>query len=278
MPRVDLHIHSYYSDGEESPSVILERTKGLDLFSITDHNFILPDINLVMTPAGITTPLFIQGVEISSLDKTTGRSLHILGYSRSFKIGRLNKALEPLINGYNQRAERILGKLRHVHPGFTADFKDLEKKAQGPYISRNLIAAELRSFLRQTISMETAIKEAYVEENNSWMLSDVEAVKMIAETGGIPVLAHPGRLAAENVWFNQKMRELRQCGLRGLEVHYPFYTESQIGLLATAARDLGLITTGGSDWHGENYTPGRQTGCDLSDEEYNLFINTLPSV
>lgn len=277
MKTADLHIHSYYSDGENSPAEILEMamTENLALFSITDHNFVSPNVSPLMLSAKTTGPLFIQGIEISSLDKVTGKSMHILGYSRGFEGEKLNRDLEPLIDGYNRRAKKIIEELHRKHPGLITDFEHLKKGVRGPYVSRNLIAAELRDFLHQTVDMKKAIRETYIEENNSWMLSDTEAIRIITDAGGIPILAHPGRLTTEKAWFTAKIQELKRRGLRGMEVYYPSHTEDQTELLIKIARSFELVVTGGSDWHGENYTPGRGIGCNLSDNEYNSFIDKL---
>ncbi|MDP4031341.1 MAG: PHP domain-containing protein, partial [Pseudorhodobacter sp.] len=130
MPLIDLHLHSHYSDGEDDPHTLLRLAieKKISIFSITDHNFIVPKDEKFSKKVALNGIKFVQGVEISSFDDKTKSSFHILGYSKNFDTYKMNYILKKTVAGYNNRAKKIIKKLNKKYLGLNLNFHDLKKK------------------------------------------------------------------------------------------------------------------------------------------------------
>jgi predicted metal-dependent phosphoesterase TrpH len=269
-PRmIDLHLHSYFSDGENSPETILEQVKRRDisLFAITDHNFVARETTELIKLSSRCGIEYIQGVEVSSVDKITGLSLHILGYSVNFDIGYLNHKMAETRAGYNRRANKIIEQLNNKYPGINLDFEEILKSINAVYISRNVLASRLREFLGDSnIGRRELLKEVFVLEHDSWMLDSAEVIEIIRKAGGIAVLAHPGRLI-DDYSFEILLSRLVSYGLTGIEIHYPTHTLQQIQKLQEVATKYELISTAGSDWHGYQHTPHINLGMRVTEVE-----------
>lgn len=267
MAVIDLHSHSFYSDGQDSPKEISSKMSkaGVSLFSITDHNYIHP--NLV----GLTgTPRFIQGIEISSIDRKTGSSIHVLGYSKNFDVKKINQALFRVVDGYNDRAKLIIKKINDKF-GYDFNFDEIKKNIPSVCVSRNLIAQMLLEFSGDGITMSEAVKECFVKEDDSWMPDTEDAVKLISDCGGVAVMAHPGRLL-KNINLDALVARLISVGLRGIETYYPYHDEQTIKNLENIALANNLFVTAGSDWHGSSFSKFN-VGMDVSDSVYQNIIN-----
>jgi predicted metal-dependent phosphoesterase TrpH len=268
MKTIDLHIHSYYSDGEESPVTLLNAAidKNFGIFSITDHNYISPEQNRLKKLAEKQGVLFIQGIEVSCVDKRTNESLHILGYSNSFNFEKINKKLLTTIEGYNNRAKKIIKKLNHKYTtGF--DYQKIKNEIPSAYVSINYLAHRLFNHLNGGITPKELISEVFIKEDNSWMLDVREAIKIIEEANGVAILAHPGNLVGNNQ-FDKFVKKLIKFGLKGIEVYAPKHDTHTINVLGEIAEKFNLILTAGSDWHG-THTSQKEKGILVSDEIYN---------
>jgi len=255
-PRIyDLHIHSSYSDGDINYEQILEKVKkfGLGGFSVTDHNCIASASKEIVAKAegyGITA---IEGVEISSQMPGDGRkiSLHILGYAENFDKEKLNEGLRGTVAGYTERAKKIIEKCREL--GMPISYQEARISCKSLYLNRNNIAKEIiRS--RPDITFDRAVKMAFVEDSEDWFLTPFQAIELIKESGGVPILAHPGKIIESLLVGNDKERpiieELIESGLSGIEVFYPSHTKEEIASLVSVAQKYGLLITGGTDYHG----------------------------
>lgn len=271
MPKIDLHVHSYYSDGEDSPEdlKILMKQRGVSLFSITDHNCIHPEIKYLVEDDSLK---FIQGIEVSSVDRITGQSLHILGYSDNFDIASLNNALLPIINGYNTRAKKIIEKLNNNF-NCNFNFETIKNELLSTSISRNVLARRFVEFTGNKITIADAVKECFVQEDDLWMPDTKDAIKMISQHGGISVLAHPGNLF-NKIDLPELVSRLVDSGLDGMEVYYAKHDSETIKNLSDIARRHNLLMTGGSDWHGKNF-PRSGLGVEVPDIVYDMCISKL---
>jgi len=260
--KVDLHIHSEHSDGENSLREIFNiiQKQKIAMFSITDHNYISPHIKKIEKQASKKGITLIQGIEISSHDSDNQISMHILGYSRNFDIDKINKSLKDVIRGYNTRAKKIIKKLNNKYQSLKLNFNSLIEKGKSPFVSRNILANELVKFYKKNqnrqYSMKQALEEAYTKEkDNSWLMSPKKAVEIIVACGGTPVLAHPGKMI-KFIKKNKKFIQiLKESGLAGLEMLYPSHNEKEKKNLFLLAKKYNLFVTAGSDWHGKMYPP-----------------------
>jgi predicted metal-dependent phosphoesterase TrpH len=268
----DFHIHSNHSDGQLTPTAITEMmaNQGFSAFSITDHNY-LPEESVAIIPelAAELDITFIPGIEISSKDLLTDTSLHILGYGTQMNRIQLNAALTPIREGYNNRAKKIIDKLNSDYTGLKLDFDQLLAESESSYLTRNQLAAALRDFLNDGTTIKELISEVFVNESDNWMPQPDEAIRTIKKCGGLPVLAHPGRLAErDEEAFALLLKRLTEVGLSGIETYYASHTESQTNNLSVLACRFGLIMTGGSDWHGPDFSPDKKPGCPLKDNPF----------
>jgi 3',5'-nucleoside bisphosphate phosphatase len=272
MKNVDLHVHSYYSDGEESPGSLLLSAinMGFKIFSIADHNYISPDQNQLLRLAKDRGLLYLQGVEISCFDKETDESLHILGYSTFFDIERINRRLQPIVDGYNERAKKIIAKL-NLKYGADFDYTKIKNEIPSVCISRNYLAQKLSVFLGGARSPKELLPEVFVEEDHSWMPDAKTAIDFIRGNNGMAILAHPGNLIAKGQ-FENLLERLIIYGLQGIEVYYPKHTAEIAGILKKTAEKYNLLITAGSDWHGREFSQDHK-GMLIPDGVYGNLSN-----
>ncbi len=251
---VDLHAHSTRSDGVLAPAALVEAVAaaGVRTFSLTDHDTLAGYRELAAgeLPAGLQ---LIPGVEINALvTRDLGLwegELHILGFGMDPGDEAFEAALVTQREARRTRFDRTVALLRELGLPIDAQVAALEvgdDDALGrPTIARALIAAGFATTVEDAFSRIIGHgAPGYVRREG---LGPEEAIATIAAAGGIPVLAHfreaPTRLDV--------MRELVEAGLRGLEVYYRTFDAATVEAVGAVARDLGLIATGGSDYHGD---------------------------
>lgn len=254
--NIDLHIHSTASDGTLTPLEILSlaRRLGLAAIAITDHDTLAGSRELLERSARLGIKA-VSGVEISaappSLCPQRG-SFHVLGYGIAFDHSRLNQILERLQNARSERNPKIIQRLNDL--GFALDLAEAAELAGGldglgrPHIAR------LMKHKGYVASIDEAFdrylghgKPGYVDK---FRVPCQEAMRLIRDAGGIPVLAHPGVTLDDGLDLDRLLADLVAMGLGGIEVYYPDHDAVQTARFAGAARRHGLLMTGGSDFHG----------------------------
>lgn len=274
----DLHLHSNRSDGQLAPLKLAEHLVGLGYrgFSITDHNYLAADAAHVRRYAESFDLRFIAGIEISSRDPISGESLHVLGYGNELDSVELNDRLAPVRAGYDRRAKNIIAKLNRGYSGLNLDFERLSIESGSSYLDRNRLAAELRRFKNDGSTLKDLLPEVFVEESNDWLPETDAAIRLINDCGGLAVLAHPGRLMdRDKNRFDRLVGHLAAVGLRGLEAYYASHTPEQTELLSALAKKADLIVTGGSDWHGPDFSADKTPGCDLPQKHFERFLKSI---
>jgi predicted metal-dependent phosphoesterase TrpH len=254
---VDLHTHTLRSDGVLQPVELVRAAAaaGIRTLAITDHDSLAAWRELIpggAMPAGVD---LIPGVEINALAggiHLADGELHILGFGMDPDDAAFEAALAKQRSARRIRFERTIAKLRAAGMPIDAEIAHIDltrDDALGrPTIGRALIAA---GFAR---SVEDAFQRiigwggpGYVQREG---MGPREAIESIRAAGGVPVLAHfseaPGQMPL--------LRELQEIGLLGLEVHYISWDRATVELVASVARTLGLIATGGTDYHGDTST------------------------
>jgi 3',5'-nucleoside bisphosphate phosphatase len=251
---VDLHTHTLRSDGVLEPVNLVEAVTavGIRTLAITDHDTLGGYRDLVESreiPAGLE---LIPGVEINALARGIALvegELHILGFGMNPDAEAFEAALTKQRAARRIRFERTVDRLREI--GLPIDDQlahlDLSRDdALGrPTIGRALTAAG------HATSVEDAFKRligwggpGYVQREG---MGPREAIEAIASARGVPVLAHFSE-APDQVPL---LRELVELGLAGLEVHYISFDPATVAAVGDVARTLGLVATGGSDYHGD---------------------------
>ncbi|MBS3957199.1 MAG: PHP domain-containing protein [Clostridiales bacterium] len=245
--RIDLHVHTTASDGTLTPSetVALAAAKGLDAIAITDHDSV-EGVEEALSAAESTehAPIVIPGVELSSVHDD--RDVHILGYFVDHTNPAFLNQLEDLRQARLGRAETIVTALSNA--GYAIDLPHVLALSSGGAVGRSHVA---RALVEQ--GMVTNVTEAFRNllgrKKPFYVPKDVrtpaEAVKLIREAGGVAVLAHPGVTGCEHL-----ARCFISSGLEGIEAYHSEHDDVTSQRCASLANELGLIVTGGSDFHG----------------------------
>ena len=252
MGLIDLHIHSTYSDGTLSPCTIVDLAKktGVQAIAITDHDTVagVAEAQVHGRKTGVEV---IPGIEISSwLDNIP---LHILGYRFRYKDNNLQQRLHSLQEGRRIRNEKILAKLNHLGIDLTmAELTAFSEHGQAgrPHIAQLLVNRGAVPTMEQAFKRYLRRGAAAYAERFKYYAD--EAITMIREAGGIAVLAHPLTLDPGLKAIPGLLQELQQLGLQGVEVYYPTHSSQTVRKLKKMAAELGLLITGGSDFHGNN--------------------------
>jgi predicted metal-dependent phosphoesterase TrpH len=251
MGWVDLHLHTTASDGVFSPSGIVKYAKerGLKAIAVTDHDTIGGNGEALDEGEKLGLEV-IPGVEISAQFDLGG--MHILGYFIDIRNRTLNERLSLLQETRAHRNPRMVQKLREL--GLEITYDEVQLASGGGQVGRPHFAQVLLQNGYVNTVQEAFDRylgkgaPAYVDK---FRFDPREAVRLIRDARGIPVLAHPFTLHIPlPKQLNALLTELIQLGLMGIEVYYPEHTEDQILLYKSLAEKHGLLVTGGSDYHG----------------------------
>ena len=253
---VDLHTHTVCSDGTLAPAALvkLAHEVGLEALGITDHDSV-GGIAEAAEAARVQGMTLIPGVELSS--SFEDHELHLLGYFVDVTDDRFLRQLEELAARRETRAHRIVERLNAT--GIEVAFERVRAIAGTGSIGRPHVARAL---------MELGIVGTVAEAFDRYLskgrpgyvpraqFEPEDAARLVLDAGGVPVLAHPLTTGdPEGV-----ARRLLPVGLRGFEVYYSEYDRRTQGDLLAIAERWDLIPTGGSDFHGPNFRPGRDLG------------------
>ena len=246
---LDLHTHSNCSDGTLSPDGIvkLAQRKGCEYISITDHDNIDHMEKLTKIPKQIH---YIPGVEISAEYPST---LHILGYGFDPGHGELKEVLGELQDARYRRNVSMIKKMGEK--GFRISMEELLEEAGGETVGRPHFA-NLMLKKGYVASYQEAFDKYLAKGMPLYMdkkrLPPDEAIRLIREAGGIPVMAHPYQTGLAGAELEKLVKDLKDMGLMGIEVYYSKHTKEQTRDYIRLARKYGLFMTAGSDFHGEN--------------------------
>jgi 3',5'-nucleoside bisphosphate phosphatase len=280
--KIDLHIHSTASDGTLTPSAILTLAENLHLgaISLTDHDAV--DGNREILQKGVPGSMgYLTGVEISAMPPSlfpVFGSFHILGYGINIEDNELNQTLTTLQDARKNRNPLIIQKLNAL--GIKIDLNQVRQfsgKCQlgRPHIARYLVHKGFARSIDDVFDNYLGKgKPAYVEK---FRISCQEAINLILNAGGLPVLAHPYLLKpGKGFDFEELIAELKSMGLKGIEIYYPEHPPDSVRYYANIAREYNLFITGGTDFHGD-IKPEIKLGSGLGDlfVPYEIYENII---
>lgn len=250
---IDLHTHSTASDGSFTPGEVvrLAKERGIAALALTDHDTIdgLAEAAAAGAEVGVEV---IPGVEISA--RFPGGTMHILGYFVDYHSGRLDERLAVLKRARADRNPQIIAKLNAL--GIKVTMKQVESISGGGQVGRPHIARALmdNGYVRDfDEAFDIYLRSGGLAHVHKFRFPPEEAIAMIREAQGVPVLSHPFTLGLGSAFaLKTLLEELKILGLAGIEVYYPEHTPEQEALYLRLARELNLLITGGSDFHGEN--------------------------
>ncbi|WP_344047454.1 PHP domain-containing protein [Nocardioides panacihumi] len=253
--RIDLHTHSRVSDGTDSPEELVRaaRAVGLDVVALTDHDTAAGWDEAAATAHEIGIEL-VRGMEISTLHQ--GRSVHLLGYLPDPTYEPLDRELRHILDGRGQRLPMMVDRLRGLGIAITVDdvlAVSQDAAASGrPHVADALVRQGVVADRDEAFdTLLAAGRPAYV---GRYAVALDEAIRLVTAAGGVSVIAHVwGRSRSEHP-DEAELAALQEVGLTGLEVDHQDHAPERRERLRGIARDLGLVVTGSSDYHGTGKT------------------------
>lgn len=252
---IDLHSHSSFSDGSDTPEELVANAKriGLDVLALTDHDTLegVPRARAAAYEAGIE---LISGTELS-LEWGKG-GMHLIVLWLEPGPGPLQDRLASLQQGRDLRNVGIVERLNELGIDITIE-EILEQAGSGTAGRPHFAAVMQRKGVVETLTQAfdeflANGKPAYVGRER---LSPMEAIQLARASGAVPILAHPHTLGVDNRHeMSDLLNELVSYGLIGIECHYGTYSADGRSGMVAMARRFGLLPSGGSDYHG-SYKP-----------------------
>ncbi|MBQ3310822.1 PHP domain-containing protein [bacterium] len=259
MKKADFHVHTNYSDGVYSPEKIVDIAldAGLEAISLTDHDNILSyqvAVDYLKKINKSDSLEIIQGVEINTL--YNDYEIHILGYFMDVNNNDFKNLIKSQQEARIKQTYEIID-LLDKKVGIKIPFEIIESQvAKNGSIGRPHIAKAITSVGGTSSVMESYSKfindnsQVYVKRKT---VTPHDAVEIIYDAGGVPVIAHPHDVdIAESL-----IKELMNYGLRGIEAYHRKHSPAVVEYFSSMAEKFGLIVTGGSDFHAPNILNGQ---------------------
>ena len=272
--KIDLHLHSTGSDGVLSPSELVEKvySMGIDVMAITDHDTFGGYDQLGKQKSHVRV---LQGVEMSMADR---KNMHLLGYGLT-KDTPLHHEVTRLSEARVDRARQMLALLREK--GMNLDEQKLFASCRGsvgrPHIARMLVE-------KGYVHSVTEAFQRYLGDGCSCYVAGErlflrDALKLMRDSGFVPVMAHPRLMGLGEQALSVLLGEWQTQGLMGVEVYHPSAEAKGYTQLDHMARRLGLLVTGGSDFHQEGDHHGLP-GCTNDawthrEQDYNALLRAM---
>ncbi len=246
--RADLHAHTTASDGQFRPGemVRMAAEAGVNLLAVTDHDTMaaLDEARAAAGDCGIT---FVPGVELS----TAGESeVHILAYFVHPGMKRLSQLLHEAREDRRTRGRRFMERFAELGLPYNEQDMGLADgtEVHRPHVARALVRRGYVSSLKESFDRYLAVgRPGYIARRRQ---ESADVVRLIREEGAVPVLAHPGLIRETALKSPERLAQLKEAGLMGIEAYHSRHAPADCQRWDRTARDLGLLVTGGSDFHG----------------------------
>jgi predicted metal-dependent phosphoesterase TrpH len=272
---IDLHTHSRASDGTQSPAEVMRAAAeaGLDVVALTDHDTAQGWAEATAAAEELSLDL-VPGMEISTRYIAAG--VHLLAYQPDAEDPDLVTMLDRIVAGRNARVPAILERLREVGVVLTED--DVRRVAVGtpatgrPHVAdamvaQGVVASRAEAFERYLNPGRPGYARRFAAD-----LEDV--IPLVVAAGGVPVVAHPWGRTARAELTEAAFAALKTIGLAGIEVDHQDHDAAARDELRAIARNLDLVVTGSSDYHGAGKS-GHDLGCNTTAPEELARIREL---
>lgn len=254
MSKVDLHLHSDYSDGSDSVAKLAEEIKKAEIkiFALTDHDTTAGclEMQTYMKDSGIT---FIKGIELTCKEKTV--KCHILGFNCDINNNTLK---ELILKGKTLRRIKLDTRVKYLKDVWNIELTKEER--DWLYSRHSVVKTHIANVLvkRNLAKDNLSAMKKYLDDCKAGdtRFEGKEAINAIKASGGIPIWAHPlggeGETHIPPNEFYKRFEILKEAGIQGLECHYSRYSKEEIQFLLDFAKENDLLISGGSDYHGSN--------------------------
>ncbi len=252
MELCDLHAHTIYSDGTDTPKELVEKAvaAGLSAIVLSDHNNVAGLEEFLAAAQGQPIEA-VPGIEFST--DYRGTELHILALWVRPQFYASITAMMEEIRVRKEKSNRDLVQ-RLQEAGYELDYDTLSAQTPDGYVNRAHMAAALTQ-KGYTASVQEAFQKLLSEKAGFYQppgLPDaLDIIRFIQQIGAVSVLAHPF-LNMQEPQLRQFLKEAKQAGLLGMEVLYGMYDADTTLISKNIAAEFGLLRSGGSDYHGGN--------------------------
>ena len=262
--RIDLHTHSDRSDGTDTSAGLIRRAArlGLDVVALSDHDTVDGWLEAAAA-AEVCGVDLVPGIEISC--RYAGAGVHLLAYFLDPTYPPLAAELQAILAGRNARLPAILDRLQALGLDVTAE--DVRAGAGPavalgrPHVADALVAAGVVADRAEAFDRLLAPgRPAYVDRYAADLAT---VIRLVSAAGGVSVIAHPWTRHSRAVLDGSALAGLRDAGLAGVEVDHEDHDQSAREQLREIARDLDLICTGASDYHGTGKV-AHELGCNTT--------------
>ncbi len=248
---IDLHTHTNKSDGTDSPRELVNKAiaMGLTVLGISDHDTTAGWEEAAQTLRGGLH--LVLGSEISCLTHD-GISVHMLGLLFDQEHQQMQIMLEETRDGRLPRMRKMIEKMRAA--GIDISMQDVEAaRPEGATLGRPHLADALVN--KGVISSRDQAFQGMLNNDSEFYVSHAaptpaEAIAMIRSAGGVAVIAHPFASLRGQILQASDFQELIDAGLNGIEVDHRDHNPDERQMLRKLARELDLVVTGSSDYHG----------------------------
>jgi predicted metal-dependent phosphoesterase TrpH len=263
---IDLHTHSNRSDGTDTPTELIENAKaaGLDVVALTDHDTAVgwDEAESAAERVGIQ---LVKGMEVST--DVEGRSVHLLAYGLDPNHPELADELAKVIEGRTGRIPRFIEKFKQLGLDVTAE-EILAQAGDAEALGRPHIADILVSRGIVT-TRDEAFAELLVPGGGMYVprysIGLPAAVRLVTASGGKAVIAHPWSRGSKSRLSAEAIAALVDDGLVGLEVDHADHDADDRAQLRGIAKELDLVVTGSSDYHGTGKSADFRLGANTTD-------------
>ncbi|PIR94170.1 hypothetical protein COT97_02740 [Candidatus Falkowbacteria bacterium CG10_big_fil_rev_8_21_14_0_10_39_11] len=282
--QVDMHVHSHYSDGADSPRDVVRKAKeaGLKAVCLTDHDVFhgLPEFEAARAEFEIDG---LTGIEVSTYGR--GETLHMLGYGIDYQgsaAGLLTISLSNNWLALNNRIETALEQYRRAGiMDVTPEEFQRAVGAKGPAYFKLWLRNYRTRFGH--VSMEQAKQEtnrggvADANYKKELLLKPIDAINLLHAVGALAVWAHSGKLLRKNpALYRTILLDMVEAGLDGLELSHQ-HNQGLEEEVADYARKAHLFTTGGADYHGRHKPNVNLGDHGISYSEFMKIKQLLPN-
>ncbi|MGM9877808.1 MAG: PHP domain-containing protein [Bacilli bacterium] len=275
---IDMHTHTNYSDGDLSPQELIRLAidKRIKTLAITDHDTIegIKKVNRnedIIVDSGIE---IINGIELSA--KVNKGRMHILGYDIDLNNKALNK---KMIDLKDNSINSVLSIMEQIKKDYEIRFgyEDIKQLVNANHNLGRPDLAKLCVKYGYASTFQDAFDKYLVDAYNKTRhtrkgLQYNECLELITNSGGIPVLAHPKSLQLSEKEFLILLKDMINCGLKGIEVYHSSHTKEEMQYYLEIANKYNLLISGGSDFHGKTVKPNIELG---TGDNNNLKIKKL---